>query len=103
MATHSGTLAWETPWMEEPGRLQSLGVMVFLADRTWGLETMKRNRRKEGNGGPKSLVNKGALFMAVCAYILLYKETLGKKIELSKTTKTRCIATVTEGTTIIGL
>ena len=25
MATHSSTLAWKTPWMEEPGRLQSLG------------------------------------------------------------------------------
>ena len=25
MATHSSTLAWETPWMEEPGRLQSMG------------------------------------------------------------------------------
>ena len=22
MATHSSTLAWETPWTEEPGRLQ---------------------------------------------------------------------------------
>ena len=25
MATHSSTLAWETPWTEEPGRLQSMG------------------------------------------------------------------------------
>ena len=25
MATHSSTLAWEIPWMEEPGRLQSMG------------------------------------------------------------------------------
>ena len=24
MATHSSTLAWKTPWMEEPGRLQSV-------------------------------------------------------------------------------
>ena len=23
MATHSSTLAWQIPWMEEPGRLQS--------------------------------------------------------------------------------
>ena len=23
MATHSGTLAWRMPWMEEPGKLQS--------------------------------------------------------------------------------
>ena len=25
MATHSSTLVWEIPWMEEPGRLQSMG------------------------------------------------------------------------------
>ena len=24
MATHSSILAWKIPWMEEPGRLQSL-------------------------------------------------------------------------------
>ena len=25
MATHSSTLAWKSAWMEEPGRLQSMG------------------------------------------------------------------------------
>ena len=25
MAPHSSTLAWKIPWMEEPGRLQSVG------------------------------------------------------------------------------
>ena len=25
MSTHSRILAWEIPWMEEPGRLQSMG------------------------------------------------------------------------------
>ena len=25
MATHSGILAWRISWMEEPGRLQSMG------------------------------------------------------------------------------
>ena len=25
MATHSSTLAWKIPWMEEPNRLQSMG------------------------------------------------------------------------------
>ena len=25
MATHSSTLAWKIPWMEEPGGLQSMG------------------------------------------------------------------------------
>ena len=26
MATHSSTLAWKIPWMEEHGRLQSMGL-----------------------------------------------------------------------------
>ena len=26
MATHSSILAWEIPWMEEPGGLQSKGL-----------------------------------------------------------------------------
>ena len=26
MASHSSTLAWKIPWMEEPGGLQSMGV-----------------------------------------------------------------------------
>ena len=26
MATHSSILAWRTPWTEEPGGLQSLGL-----------------------------------------------------------------------------
>ena len=27
MALHSSTLAWKIPWMEEPGRLQSMGSL----------------------------------------------------------------------------
>ena len=27
MASHSSTLAWKIPWMEEPGRLQSMGLL----------------------------------------------------------------------------
>ena len=25
ITTHSGTLAWKIPWMEKPGKLQSMG------------------------------------------------------------------------------
>ena len=33
MAAHSSTLAWKIPWMEEPGRLQSMGSLrVRLGD-----------------------------------------------------------------------
>ena len=35
MATHSSILAWKIPWMEEPGRLQSMGLqLLFLFCRT---------------------------------------------------------------------
>ena len=27
MAPHSSTLAWKIPWMEEPGRLPSMGLL----------------------------------------------------------------------------
>ena len=33
MATHSSTLAWKIPWMEEPGRLQSMGLQRVRHDR----------------------------------------------------------------------
>ena len=36
MATHSGILAWEIPWTEEPGRVQFMGsqrVRHDLADK----------------------------------------------------------------------
>ena len=33
MATHSSILAWEIPWTEEPGRLQSNGLQRVSHDR----------------------------------------------------------------------
>ena len=37
MAPHSSTLAWKTPWMEKPGRLQSMGSLSWarLSDFTF--------------------------------------------------------------------
>ena len=32
MATHSSILAWEIPWTEEPGGLQSMGSQRFRQD-----------------------------------------------------------------------
>ena len=32
MAPHSSTLAWKLPWMEEPGRLQSMGSLSVEHD-----------------------------------------------------------------------
>ena len=32
MATHSSILAWEIPWIEEPGGLQSMGLQRVARD-----------------------------------------------------------------------
>ena len=40
MATHSSFLAWETPWTEEPGGLQSMGSQKEL-DTTQQLNNNK--------------------------------------------------------------
>ena len=32
MTPHSSTLAWKIPWMEEPGRLQSMGSLRVRYD-----------------------------------------------------------------------
>ena len=32
MATHSSILAWRTPWREEPGGLQSMGLQTVRHD-----------------------------------------------------------------------
>ena len=32
MAPHSSTLAWKIPWTEEPGGLQSMGLLRFRPD-----------------------------------------------------------------------
>jgi len=29
VAPHSSTLAWKIPWMEEPGRLQFMGLLTI--------------------------------------------------------------------------
>ena len=45
MATHSSTLAWKIPWMEEPGRLQSIGsrrVGHLLSDFTFAFMHWRR-------------------------------------------------------------
>ena len=48
LAPHSSTLAWKLPWMEEPGRLQSMGS--WRIGHTWAtslsLFTFMRWRRK---------------------------------------------------------
>ena len=48
MATHSNTLAWKIPWMEEAGRLQSMGSLRVRHDQVTSLSffTFMHWRRK---------------------------------------------------------
>ena len=67
MVTHSSTLAWEIPWTEEPGGLQSMGLLRVGHDWATLLSCIG-----EGNGNPlqcSSLENprdEGAWWAAVC-------------------------------------
>ena len=53
MATHSSTLAWKIPWMEEHGRLQSMGSQSWtrLSDFTFTFmaDLMLMNGRNQYN------------------------------------------------------
>ena len=44
MATHSSILAWEIPWMEEPGKLPSTTVSEE-SDMTYQLNDNRMNSR----------------------------------------------------------
>ena len=51
MAPHSSTLAWKIPWTEEPGRLQSMGLLE--SDMTKQLHFhFSLSCIGEGNGNP---------------------------------------------------
>ena len=48
MASHSSILAWKIPWIEEPGRLQSIGSQGIRHDlateRTQHTQVDKQNK-----------------------------------------------------------
>ena len=47
MVTHSSILAWKIPWMEEPGTLQSMGLLRVRHD----------NKREDSIHGHHQMVN----------------------------------------------
>ena len=49
MATHSSILAWKIPWMEEPGRLQSMGSLDMTEQLHFQFSLLCIG---EGNGNP---------------------------------------------------
>ena len=68
MALHSSTLVWKIPWMEEPGRLQSMGSQRVGHD--WAT-SLSLSCFGEGNGNPihcsclKNPRDRGAWWAAV--------------------------------------
>ena len=55
MATHSSTLAWRIPWIEEPDRLQSMGSQRVRRD--WATERLHFSllKKKSQTEQPKTL------------------------------------------------
>ena len=51
MATHSSTLAWQIPWMEEPGRLQFMGYKEWDMTERFHFH-FSLSCIGEGNGNP---------------------------------------------------
>ena len=49
MALHSSTLAWKIPWMEEPGRLPSMGSLRVRHDSDFTF-TFHFHAEEEGDG-----------------------------------------------------
>ena len=84
MATHSSTLDWKIPWMEEPGRLQSMGSLRVGHD--WGT-SLSLSCIGEGNGNPlqcsclENPKDGGAWWVAVCG--VAQSRTLLKRLSSS--------------------
>ena len=72
MATHSSTLAWKIPWMEEPGRLQSMESLRDMTGRlhfTFHFHALEKKMathfsvlvwRIPGTGEPHGLLSMGS-------------------------------------------
>ena len=63
MATHSRTLAWKIPWMEEPGRLQSVGRKEL--DMTEQLHWFTGSNPRGAVGGSQAGQDVGAPFKPI--------------------------------------
>ncbi|CAI9161684.1 unnamed protein product [Rangifer tarandus platyrhynchus] len=75
VATHSSTLAWKIPWMEEPGELQSMGVTkswTQLSDftfmhwrRKWQPTSVFLPGESQGWGACGKITNNGQAHLSV--------------------------------------
>ena len=84
MAPHSSTLAWKVPWMEEPGRLQSMGSLRVRHE--WAT-SLSLSCIGEGNSNPlpcyclENPRDRGAWWVAV--YGVAYSRTRLKRLSNS--------------------
>ena len=62
MATHSSTLAWKIPWMEEPGRLQSMGSLSQTRLKRLSSSSRKEDREDVSLFFFPSCANDGTFF-----------------------------------------
>ena len=92
MAPHSSTLAWRIPWMEEPGRLQSMGSLE--SDMTERLHfDFPLSCIGEGNGSPlqysclENPRDRGAWWAAV--YGVAQSRTRLKRLSSSSSSSSR--------------
>ena len=92
MAPHSSTLAWRIPWMEEPGRLQSMGSLE--SDMTERLHfDFPLSCIGEGNGSPlqysclENPRDRGAWWAAV--YGVTQSRTRLKRLSSSSSSSSR--------------
>ena len=101
MAPHSSTLAWKLPWMEEPGRLQSMGSLRVGHDWATSLSLFTFHAlekemathssvlawRIPGPGEPGRLPSLGSYrvghdwsdLAVVCIYTVKYNSSIKKK------------------------
>ena len=86
MAPHSSTFAWKIPWVEEPGRLKSMGSLGVGHDWVASL-----SRIGEGNGNPlqcpclENPRDGGAWWAAI--YGVTQSRTLLKRLSSSSSSK----------------
>ena len=59
MAPHSSTLAWKNPWTEEPGRLQSMGLLS-QTEKEMATHSSVLAWRIPGTGEPGGLPSVGS-------------------------------------------
>ena len=86
MAPHPSTLAWKIPWMEEPGRLQSMGLLRVGLDWATSLSLFTfRHWRRKWQPTPENPRDRGAWWAAV--YGVAQSRTRLKRLSSSSSSR----------------